>query len=101
MDERTGRLNPKMTVDIGGDSMYSPNQFQSSMRPAVLKAGGAAKRNLRNAKTTDIRAFLSDLKMLPRSQRKLLCKLLKRAAATAPGKVSVVPLADPLQTMKP
>jgi len=81
--------------------MYPPNQFQSRTRPAVPKAGGAAKRSLRNAKTPDIRAFLSELKMLPHSQRKLLCKLLKRAAATAPRKVSVVTLADPHQTMKP
>ena len=81
--------------------MYSPNQIQSRISPEVRRAGRAAKRSLRNAKTSDIRAFLSELSMLPHSQRKLLCKLLKRAAATAPGKVSVVPLADPHQTMKP
>jgi hypothetical protein len=81
--------------------MYPPTQVQSRTRPALSKNGGAAKTSLRNAKPSDIREFLSELKMLPHSQRKVLCKLLKRAAAAAPRKVSVVPLADPHQTMKP
>jgi hypothetical protein len=81
--------------------MYPPNPVQSGIRPASARAGGAAKRSLQNAKKSEIRAFLSELKMLPHSQRKLLCKLLKRAAATAPRKVSVVRLAEPHQTIKP
>ena len=81
--------------------MYPLNQVQPKIRPAVPRAGGAAKRNLRSAKTSDIRAFLSELKMLPHSQRKVLCKLLKRAAAAAPRKVSVVRPAVSHQTKKP
>jgi hypothetical protein len=80
--------------------MYPPNQVQPTIKPAVPRAGGAAKRNLRDAKTSDIRAFLNELKTLPDYQRKLLCKLLKRAAATAPRKVSVVRPAVSHQTKK-
>jgi hypothetical protein len=81
--------------------MHGPNQVQSRTGPAITKNGGATTRSLRDAKTSDIRAFLSELKTLPHSHRKFLCKLLKRAAATALRKVSVVPLADPHQTKKP
>ena len=80
--------------------MYPPNQVPSRIQPGLPKAGGAAKSSLRNAKTSEIRALLSELKMLPHSHRKLLCKLLKRAAATAPRKVSVVRLAVSHQTKK-
>src|ERR1700688_4241952 len=90
-----------MNEKIRGASMYPPNQVESRIRPAVPRAGGTGKRSLRNAKTSEIHAFLSELKMLPHSQRKLLCKLLKRAAATAPRKVSVVRPAEPHKTTKP
>lgn len=81
--------------------MYPPTQVQSKIRAEVPRNGGKAKRSLWNANPSEIRAFLSELKMLPHSQRKVLCKLLKQTAATAPRKASVVPLADPHQTMKP
>ena len=80
--------------------MYGPNQVQSRTRPASARRRGTGKRSLRNAKPSDVRAFLSELKMLPHGHRKLLCKLLKRAAAPAPRKVSVVHLADPHQARK-
>jgi len=81
--------------------MYGPNAAQSRIRPAIPKTGGNSKRNPRKAKTSEIRAFLSELKTLPHSHRKLLCKLLRRAAAHAPGKVSVVRPVDSHQMMKP
>ena len=80
--------------------MYGPNPVQSKIRPVLPRASGTAKKTLRNVKTSDVRAFLSELKMLPHSHRKLLCKLLRRAAAHAPRKVSVVRLADPHQNMQ-
>lgn len=94
-------LSSKDEYESRGAFMSGPNQVQSRMSPASPRAGGTVKRSLRNAKTSDIRAFLSELRMLPHSHRKLLCKLLKRAAATAPRKASVVHLAEPHQTMKP
>jgi hypothetical protein len=48
------------------------------------------KRSLRYASTADIRAFLCDLKMRPQTQRRLLCRLLRRAAAHASTTNSVV-----------
>lgn len=81
--------------------MYGPIQVQSRTQTSTPKTVGTPKVNLRNASMADIRAFLSELKTLPHSHRKLLCKLLKRAAATAPQKVSVVRPADPHPTMKP
>ena len=75
--------------------MYGPIQAKSRTQTSTPKV------NLQNASTADIRAFLSELKTLPHSHRKLLCKLLKRAAATAPRKVSVVRPADAHPTMKP
>jgi hypothetical protein len=74
--------------------MYGPNPVQSRIRPAFPGTAGTAKRNFRNATTSDIRAYLSELKMLPHSYRRLLCKLLRRAAAHAPRMASVVRLAD-------
>jgi len=86
--------------------MYVPNPMQSRTQPSIPKTTapkttGTPKKSLRKASTADIRAFLSELKTLPHSQRRLLCKMLRRAAAHAPRKVSVVRLADPHQTMKP
>jgi hypothetical protein len=75
--------------------MYGPIPVQSGTQPSIPGTGGTLKKYLRNASTADIRAFLSELKTLPHNHRRLLCKLLKRAAANAPGKVSVVRLADP------
>lgn len=75
--------------------MYGPIPVQSGTQTSIPRTGGMLKKYLRNASTAEIRALLSELKTLPHSHRRLLCKLLKRAAANAPGKVSVVPLADP------
>jgi hypothetical protein len=80
---------------IPGATMYGPSQVQSRTQPLIPKTQGTPKRNLRKASTADVRAFLSELKTLPHSHRRLLCKLLRRAAANAPGKVSVVHPADP------
>ena len=60
---------------------------------ATKEAGGSLQRskNLsRNATTEEIRAFLSDLKMRPRSQRQVLCRMIRRAAAYASPKDSEV-----------
>jgi hypothetical protein len=80
--------------------MYGPTQAQSRRQKQISRSGVLARINFRKASTADIRAFLSELKTLPHSHRRLLCKLLRRAAAHAPRKVSVVRLADPHQTMK-
>ncbi len=78
--------------------MYGPIQAEAKTSQQVSKSSALARIDFRNASTGEVRAFLSELKTLPRSHRKLLCKLLRRAAANAPGKVSVVRLADPTQT---
>ena len=75
--------------------MYGPIQAQSRTNPQIKRSGALARIDFRNASTAEVRAFLSELKTLPHSQRRLLCKLLRRAAAFAPGKVSAVHLADP------
>ena len=74
--------------------MYGPIQAQSRTNPQIKRSCALARIDFRNASTAEVRAFLSELKTLPHSQRRLLCKLLRRAAI-APGKVSVVHLADP------
>ena len=81
--------------------MYGPTQAQSRTQTSMPRTEGTPRKSLSKASTADIRAFLSELKTLPHSQRKLLCKLLKRAAATAPRKVSVVRPAVSHQTKKP
>ena len=78
--------------------MYGPMQAQAKTIPQISRSGALARIDFRNPTTAEVRAFLSELKTLPRSHRRLLCKLLRRAAANAPGKVSVVRLADPSQT---
>ena len=78
--------------------MYGPMQAQAKTDPQISGSGALARIDFRNASTAEVRAYLSELKTLPRSQRRLLCRLLRRAAANAPGKVSVVRLADPTQT---
>ena len=45
---------------------------------------------LRYSSTAEIRAFLSNLKMRPHSQRKVLCRMLRRAAVYASSKDSAV-----------
>ncbi len=59
------------------------------------------KKKVRHAKTADIRAFLTDLKNRPASQREFLRKLLKSAAAHSSCKVSVVRPANTPQSPKP
>jgi hypothetical protein len=81
--------------------MYGPIEVQSRNQASIPGTGRTPKRSLRKASTADIRAFLSELKTLPHSHRKLLCKMLRRAAAHASRKASVVRLADPHQTKKP
>jgi hypothetical protein len=83
-----------------GAYMYGPTQAQTKRQPQISRSGVFARINFRKASTADIRAFLSELKTLPHSHRRLLCKLLRRAAMNAPGKVSVVRLADPHQKMQ-
>jgi hypothetical protein len=83
---------------IRGASMYGPMQAQAKTDPQISRSGALARIDFSNASKAEVRAYLSELKTLPRSQRRLLCKLLRRAAANAPGKVSVVRLADPTQT---
>src|SRR5579859_2877105 len=95
MDVRTGRSRPLIKAGIPGAFMYEPMQMQSKGQPQNPRSGALARVHFRNASTGSVRAFLSELKTLPHSHRKLLCKLLRRAAANAPGKVSVVRLADP------
>ena len=80
--------------------MFGPTQAQSRTETSMPRTGGTPKKSFSKASTADIRALLSELKTLPDNQRKLLCKLLKRAAATAPRKVSVVRLAVSHQTKK-
>jgi len=80
---------------IQGDFMYGQMQAQSKTDPQLSRSGALARIDFRNVSTAEVRAYLSELKTLPRSHRRLLCKLLRRAAANAPGKVSVVRLADP------
>jgi hypothetical protein len=80
---------------IRGAFMYAPMQAQARTNPKNSGSGALARIDFRNASTAEVRAFLSELKTLPRSHRKLLCKLLRRAAAAAPGKVSVVRPVDP------
>jgi hypothetical protein len=81
--------------------MHGPIQVQSRTQPSIPRSGILTRINFRNASTADIRALLCDLKTLPQGHRRLLCKLLRRAAATAPRKVSVVRPADAHPTMKP
>ena len=91
-DERTtNRCERK----IPGAFMFGQMQAQGKTDPQISRSGALARIDFRNASTAEVRAYLSELKTLPRSHRRLLCKLLRRAAMNAPGKVSVVPLADP------
>ena len=76
--------------------MFGQMQAQAKTEPQISRSGALAKIDFRNASTAEVRAYLSELKTLPRSHRRLPCKLLRRAAAAnAAGKVSVVRLADP------
>ena len=71
--------------------MVTPNDPRSRLQ---FSSFGLAEENLsrlRFATTTDIRSALRDLKMRPYCQRRLLCRLLRRAAGQANRTVSVVP----------
>ena len=74
--------------------MRGPIQAQSRTQPMIPKSGALARINFRQASTAEVRAFLSELKTLPHSHRRVLCKLLRRAAAQGTGKISAVHLAD-------
>jgi hypothetical protein len=75
--------------------MCGPMQAQAKTDPQNSRSGVLGRIDFRNASTAEVREFLSELKTLPHSHRRLLCKLLRWAAANAPGKVSAVHLADP------
>jgi len=70
--------------------MFGPNETHEFSEATSAGDSAACKRNLRYASTADIRAFLCDLKMRPQSQRRILCRMLRRAAAYASTTVSVV-----------
>jgi hypothetical protein len=84
-----------------GAFMYGPIQEQTRSQSKFPNSGALARINFRKASTAEVRAYLSELKTLPCTQRRLLCRLLKRAAALGTPKVSVVPLADAHQRMMP
>ncbi len=71
--------------------MVTPNDPRSRMQFLSFGVAGEELNRLRFATTSDIRAALSDLRMRPYSQRRLLCRLLRRAAAQANRTISVVP----------
>jgi uncharacterized protein (DUF1800 family) len=80
--------------------MYGPIHEQARTQPQFSRSGVLSRINFRQAGTADVRALLSELKELPYGHRWLLCKLLKRVASQAPGKASVVHLADSHPKMK-
>jgi hypothetical protein len=93
------RLRKNEERKIPGAFMFGQMQAQGKTDPQISRSGALARIDFRNASTAEVRAYLSELKTLPRSHRRLLCKLLRRAAAAnAAENVSVVPLADPTQT---
>ena len=69
--------------------MYAPRNAASRMS-SQFSAIQAEDTHPRYPKTSEIRAFLSDLKMRPASHREFLCKLLRSAAANSASKVSAV-----------
>jgi hypothetical protein len=71
--------------------MVTPNDPRNRMQFSSYGVAGEGLSQLGFATATDIRAALLDLKLRPYSQRRLLCRLLRRAAAQANGTVSVVP----------
>jgi len=74
--------------------MYGPNDSRADSKIARNSCAVETRKRLRTASTSDIRAFLCDLKMRPQSQRRLLCRLLRRAAAQARTTDSAV---DPVE----
>ena len=63
--------------------MYGPNDSRTDNTTVRVRCAVETGKCLRGATTADIRAFLCDLKMRPQSQRRLLCRLLRLAAAHA------------------
>jgi hypothetical protein len=90
-DERSSKEPPMFTV-------VEP-EFEISLE--FGESTPSPKKKVRHAKTADIRAFLTDLKNRPASQREFLRKLLKSAAAHSSCKVSVVRPANTPQSPKP
>jgi hypothetical protein len=74
-----------------GTIMVTPNDPRSRLQFSSFGVAGEEWNRWRFATTTDMRAALRDLKMRPYSQRRLLCRLLRRAASQANRTVSVVP----------
>ncbi len=74
--------------------MYGPFHEQVKTQPHFSRSGVLSRINFQHANAADLNTLLSELKALPNRHRRLLCRLLRRAAAQAPGKVSVVHLAD-------
>lgn len=62
--------------------MYGPDK-PSGSESNSRGLSAPAKANLRYVSTADIRTFLCDLKMRPQSHRRILCRMLRRAAAQA------------------
>ncbi len=63
--------------------MYGSNDSRNDNKMVRVHCAVETTTSLRSASTADIRASLCDLKMRPESQRRLLCRLLRRAAAQA------------------
>jgi len=80
--------------------MYGPFHEQVKTQPQFSRSGVLPRITLRHASATNVNTLLSELKALPNSHRRLLYRLLRRAAAQAPRKVSVVHLADTHHKMK-
>ena len=80
--------------------MYGPFHEQVKTQPQFTRSGILPNINFRRASAGDVNILLSELKALPNSHRRLLYRLLRRAAAQAPRKVSVVHLADTHHKMK-
>jgi hypothetical protein len=74
--------------------MYGATETSSFSEATPASYSTEFKRNLRHASTSDIRAFLCDLKMRPQTQRRLLCRMLRRAAAQASTTDSAVHLVE-------
>jgi hypothetical protein len=80
--------------------MYGPVHEQVKTQPQFARSGVLPRINFRHASTGNVNTLLSELKSLPNSHRRLLCRLLRRAAAQAPRMVSVVYLAVTHHKMK-
>lgn len=70
--------------------MSAPKNQRSETKPATGSSSNKSTKQLRCNSKAEIRAFLSDLKMRPHSQRKVLCRMLRRAAVYASTKDSAI-----------